>query len=164
MPDEDITFTDLVRGEITFGAGSVPDFVVVRADGSPLYTLVNPVDDAMMRITHVIRGEDLLSSTPRQIALYRALMEIGVAERVPTFAHLPLVLGGAIGNYIDRIARAFVIDFLEAHWYDKAAWPSFNVADAAIVVGVGLLMVDAFVRKETPTETPKQDKSAQARP
>ncbi|AKI99550.1 signal peptidase II [Archangium gephyra] len=77
---------------------------------------------------------------------------------------LPLVLGGAIGNYIDRIARAFVIDFLEAHWYDKAAWPSFNVADSAIVVGVGLLLVDAFVRKETPDkETPKQDKSATAR-
>lgn len=77
---------------------------------------------------------------------------------------LPLVLGGAIGNYIDRIARAFVIDFLEAHWYDKAAWPSFNVADSAIVVGVGLLMVDAFVRKEeTPDkQTPKQDKSAEA--
>jgi len=66
---------------------------------------------------------------------------------------LPLVLGGALGNYIDRIARAFVIDFLEAHWYDKAAWPSFNVADSAIVVGVGMLMVDAFVRKETPTES-----------
>lgn len=61
---------------------------------------------------------------------------------------LPLVLGGALGNYIDRIARAFVIDFLEAHWYDKAAWPSFNVADSAIVVGVGLLLVDAFVRKD----------------
>ncbi|WP_257462119.1 signal peptidase II [Archangium lipolyticum] len=72
---------------------------------------------------------------------------------------LPLVLGGAIGNYIDRIARAFVIDFLEAHWYDKAAWPSFNVADSAIVVGVGLLLVDAFVRKDKPAE----EKSAQAR-
>lgn len=93
MPDEDITFTDLVRGEVTFGAGSVPDFVIVRGNGQPLYTLVNPVDDAMMRITHVIRGEDLLSSTPRQVALYRALIEIGVAERVPAFAHLPLVLG-----------------------------------------------------------------------
>ncbi len=66
---------------------------------------------------------------------------------------LPLVLGGALGNYIDRIARAFVIDFLEAHWYDKVAWPSFNVADSAIVVGVGMLLVDAFVRKETPTES-----------
>ena len=93
MPDEDLTFTDLVRGEVTFGAGSVPDFVIVRGNGQPLYTLVNPVDDALMQITHVIRGEDLLSSTPRQIALYRALIEIGVAQRVPTFAHLPLVLG-----------------------------------------------------------------------
>ncbi|KAA9395691.1 glutamate--tRNA ligase [Kocuria coralli] len=93
MPDEDIVFHDLVRGEITFAAGSVPDFVVVRANGKPLYTLVNPVDDALMRITHVLRGEDLLSSTPRQIALYRALVAIGVAERVPEFGHLPYVMG-----------------------------------------------------------------------
>ncbi len=93
MPDTDITFTDLVRGEITFKAGSVPDFVVVRADGSPLYTLVNPVDDALMGITHVLRGEDLLSSTPRQIALYRALHAIGVARYMPVFGHLPYVMG-----------------------------------------------------------------------
>ena len=93
MPDTDLTFTDLVRGEITFKAGTIPDFVVVRANGQPLYTLVNPVDDALMRITHVLRGEDILSSTPRQIALYRALIEIGVAERVPEFGHLPYVMG-----------------------------------------------------------------------
>lgn len=93
MPDEDITFTDLVRGEITFGAGSVPDFVVVRANGQPLYTLVNPVDDALMGITHVLRGEDLLSSPPRQIALYDALVRVGVAERIPEFGHLPYVMG-----------------------------------------------------------------------
>lgn len=93
MPDEDITFTDLVRGEVTFRAGSVPDFVIVRANGHPLYTLVNPVDDALMGITHVLRGEDLLSSTPRQVALYRALLEIGVATVVPQFGHLPYVMG-----------------------------------------------------------------------
>lgn len=93
MPDEDITFTDLVRGVVTFKAGSVPDFVIVRGNGAPLYTLVNPGDDAAMGITHVIRGEDLLSSTPRQIALYRALIAINEAERVPVFGHLPLVLG-----------------------------------------------------------------------
>lgn len=93
MPQEDITFTDMVRGEITFKAGSTPDFVVVRANGQPLYTLVNPVDDALMRITHVLRGEDILSSTPRQIALYRALIDVGVAERVPEFGHLPYVMG-----------------------------------------------------------------------
>lgn len=62
---------------------------------------------------------------------------------------LPLVLGGAVGNYFDRLARSFVIDFLEAHWMDKAYWPAFNVADSAIVVGVGLLLVDSFVRKES---------------
>ncbi|MFW0154876.1 glutamate--tRNA ligase [Rothia sp. P6271] len=93
MPDEDITFNDLVRGEITFKAGTVPDYVVVRANGKPLYTLVNPVDDALMGITHVLRGEDLLSSTPRQIALYRALVQVGVAQFIPEFGHLPYVMG-----------------------------------------------------------------------
>jgi glutamyl-tRNA synthetase len=93
MPDEDLTWNDLVRGEITFAAASVSDFVVVRANGQPLYTLVNPVDDALMQISHVIRGEDLLPSTPRQIALYRALVDIGVTDFVPEFGHLPYVMG-----------------------------------------------------------------------
>jgi glutamyl-tRNA synthetase len=93
MPDEDISWHDLVRGKTTFTAGTVPDFALTRATGEPLYTLVNPVDDALMKITHVLRGEDLLPSTPRQIALYQALIRIGVADRVPEFAHLPPVLG-----------------------------------------------------------------------
>ncbi|GAA3306940.1 glutamate--tRNA ligase [Glutamicibacter nicotianae] len=93
MPDHDITFTDLVRGEITFKAGSVPDYVVVRANGKPLYTLVNPIDDALMGITHVLRGEDLLSSTPRQVVLYALLHDIGVAQYMPRFGHLPYVMG-----------------------------------------------------------------------
>jgi signal peptidase II len=61
---------------------------------------------------------------------------------------LALVLGGAVGNYIDRVARGFVIDFLEAHWHDRATWPSFNVADAAICVGVGLLILESFLKRE----------------
>ncbi len=93
MPDEPITFTDLVRGELTFTPENVPDFGILRANGAPLYTLVNPVDDALMQITHVLRGEDLLSSTPRQIALYKALMELGIATGVPQFGHLPYVMG-----------------------------------------------------------------------
>jgi glutamyl-tRNA synthetase len=93
MPDEDVSWVDLVRGEITFAAGSVPDFVVVRGNGDPLYTLTNPVDDALMRITHVLRGEDLTPSTPRQIVLYRALIDVGVTEFVPEFGHLPFVMG-----------------------------------------------------------------------
>ncbi|QUH04581.1 glutamate--tRNA ligase [Saccharopolyspora erythraea] len=93
MPEHDITFDDLVRGEITFPAGSVPDPVLVRGNGDALYTLTNPVDDALMRITHVLRGEDLLSSTPRQIALYDALRRIGVTDFTPEFGHLPFVMG-----------------------------------------------------------------------
>ena len=93
MPDDDVSFTDLIRGEVTFRAGSVPDYVIVRGNGQPLYTLVNPVDDALMGITHVLRGEDLLSSTPRQVVLYRALLTLGVATVMPAFAHLPYVMG-----------------------------------------------------------------------
>ncbi|MEU1544638.1 glutamate--tRNA ligase [Nocardia sp. NPDC005745] len=93
MPDEDLSWNDLVRGETTFKAGSVPDFALTRGNGDPLYTLVNPVDDALMRITHVLRGEDLLSSTPRQLALYAALRRIGVADFTPEFGHLPFVMG-----------------------------------------------------------------------
>jgi glutamyl-tRNA synthetase len=93
MPDEDLAWTDLVRGEVRFAAGAVPDFVLVRGNGVPLYPFVNPVDDALMGITDVLRGEDLLPSTPRQLALYAALTDIGVASGAPRFGHLPLVTG-----------------------------------------------------------------------
>lgn len=93
VPDEDLTYVDLIRGEVTFPAGSFPDFVVVRAGGQPLYTFTNPVDDALMGITHVIRGEDLMPSTARQLALYGALIDAGVTTFVPRFGHMPLVLG-----------------------------------------------------------------------
>lgn len=93
MPDQAWTWNDLVRGEVTVEGSTLPDFVVARSNGAPLYTLVNPVDDAMMKITHVLRGEDLLPSTPRQLALYEALKRTGVAEFTPEFGHLPFVMG-----------------------------------------------------------------------
>ncbi len=94
MPGTDFTWDDVVRGPLTFAAEHVPDYVIVRATGEPLYTLTNPCDDADMEITHVLRGEDLLSSTPRQIAMYAALAQIGVGNgRTPQFGHLPYVMG-----------------------------------------------------------------------
>ncbi|WP_461378498.1 glutamate--tRNA ligase [Corynebacterium hesseae] len=93
MPDKDWTWNDLVRGELTFKSETQPDYVVARSNGAPLYTLVNPVDDALMGVTHVLRGEDLLSSTPRQLALYEALIELGIAKQTPEFGHLPFVMG-----------------------------------------------------------------------
>jgi glutamyl-tRNA synthetase len=92
MPEGHTTFPDLVRGEVSFDHADVPDFVLARADGSPLYPLAAAVDDVLMKISHIVRGEDLLSSTPRQIAVYRAM---GVPDtEFPVFAHLPFVLGG----------------------------------------------------------------------
>ena len=115
MPDRPIVFDDLVRGEITFLPENLGDYVLVRANGYPLYPLVNPVDDALMEITHVLRGEDLLPSTPRQIALYEALAEIGIGGgRTPRFGHLPFVMGegnkrlskrdkgSGLGEYMER--------------------------------------------------------------
>jgi glutamyl-tRNA synthetase len=91
MPDGATTFTDLIRGPITVEHRDVPDFVIMRGDGHPLPTLVTAVDDAMMALTHVVRDEDLLPFTPRQIAVYRAM---GLPEdQFPVFAHLPRILG-----------------------------------------------------------------------
>ncbi|MGA9746777.1 MAG: glutamate--tRNA ligase [Nocardioides sp.] len=115
MPGEAITFTDLVRGEITFQAEHVPDFVLVRGNGHPLYTLVSPLDDALMDITHVLRGEDLLSSTPRQVALHRALADIGVGSgRLPEFAHLPYVMGQGNKKLSKRDPEANALGYRDA--------------------------------------------------
>ena len=112
MPAKDWTFTDLVRGDITFGAENVQDFVIVRANGQPLYTLTNPTDDAMMGITHVLRGEDLLSSTPRQIALYEAFAEIGVGGGfTPEFGHLPFVMGNGNSKLSKRDPESNLLDY-----------------------------------------------------
>nr|WP_240746694.1 glutamate--tRNA ligase [Cryptosporangium phraense] len=114
MPDDSIGWTDLVRGDVVFAPGTVPDYVVVRGNGDPLYPLVNPVDDAMMRITHVLRGEDLLPSTPRQIALHRALIDVGVSERVPEFGHLPYVMGEGNKKLSKRDPQANLLHYRDA--------------------------------------------------
>ncbi len=88
MHGEDLVVHDLIRGDAHFAAKDVGDFVIVRSDGSPTYMLAAAVDDADMAMTHVIRGEDLLPSTPRQLAIFKAL---GVEP--PAYAHLPLIVG-----------------------------------------------------------------------
>ncbi|MFL6158550.1 MAG: glutamate--tRNA ligase [Marmoricola sp.] len=113
MPDGEITWDDLVRGEITFQTEFVPDYALARANGDPLYTLVNPVDDALMQITHVLRGEDLLSSTPRQIALHDALVAIGIGTVHPRFGHLPYVMGEGNKKLSKRDPGASLLGYRE---------------------------------------------------
>ncbi|WP_017235975.1 glutamate--tRNA ligase [Streptomyces sp. SS] len=122
MPDEATTFTDLVRGEITVQPENVTDYGIVRANGAPLYTLVNPVDDALMEITHVLRGEDLLSSTPRQIALYKALIELGVAKEIPQFGHLPYVMGEGNKKLSKRDPQASLNLYRELNYLSLLGW------------------------------------------
>jgi glutamyl-tRNA synthetase len=86
-PAETVRWDDLVRGEVEFDNGLLGDIVIVRADGSPLYNFTAVIDDAAMEISHVIRGEDHISNTPKQIALYRAL-----GLEPPRFGHIPLIL------------------------------------------------------------------------
>jgi glutamyl-tRNA synthetase len=114
MPEGTTTFTDEIRGDVTFDHAFVPDFVLVRADGSPLYTLAVAVDDILMKVTHVLRGEDLLSSTPRQIRVYQAM---GVApEDYPVFAHLPFVMGQDNAKLSKRNGEVSIA------WYRQAGY------------------------------------------
>jgi glutamyl-tRNA synthetase len=115
MPEHDWTWHDLVRGEITVHDHHVPDFVIVRANGEPLYTLVNPVDDIAMGITHVLRGEDLLSSTPRQLAMYEAL-----GAPVPEFGHLPYVMGQGNKKLSKRDPQSDFRSYVEAGYLPEA--------------------------------------------
>jgi glutamyl-tRNA synthetase len=84
----DIVFPDAVRGDVTFAADVVDDLVLVRTDGTATYNFAVTVDDATMAITHVVRGDDHLSNTPKQILIYEAL-----GEKLPVFAHLSMILG-----------------------------------------------------------------------
>jgi glutamyl-tRNA synthetase len=88
-PGRDVTVTDVIRGDATFPASDLRDFVIMRSDDTPTYLLAAAVDDMHMQLTHVIRGEDLHSSTPRQVLILEALG----AERIPAYAHLPLIVG-----------------------------------------------------------------------
>jgi len=88
MPGRGYTVNDLIRGDAHFAADDLADFVITRSDGSPTYLLAAAVDDVEMKMTHVIRGEDLLPSTPRQVAIMEAL-----GATPPEYAHLPLIVG-----------------------------------------------------------------------
>ncbi|HET8762117.1 MAG TPA: glutamate--tRNA ligase, partial [Gemmatimonadales bacterium] len=109
MEDTELAWDDAVHGRISFQGHDLDDFVILRTDGTPIYNLAVVSDDIAMRITHVIRGDDHVSNTPKQIALYRAL---GAPE--PVLAHVPMILGSdgkklskrhgatAVGDYQDQ--------------------------------------------------------------
>ena len=113
--EEEVSFDDLIRGPVRFPGSQIGDPVIVRADGSPTYNFAVVVDDIGMKITHVIRGEDHISNTPRQMLIYRAL-----AARPPSFAHVPLVLGPDGSPLSKRHGATSVTDFRERGFLPEA--------------------------------------------
>ncbi len=111
----DVSFLDLVRGEVTFSTDVIGDPVLVRSDGRPAYNFAVVVDDALMEISHVIRGEDHISNTPRQVLLYRAL-----GFNPPQFAHLSLVLGPDHTPLSKRHGATSVAEFRERGYLPEA--------------------------------------------
>ena len=116
MPeDKTISFTDLVRGEVTFNTGDLEDFVIWRSNGTPMFLLANAVDDADMGITHAIRGEDLLSGVPKVLLLLDAM---GVEH--PTYAHLPLLVNEQRKKLSKRRDDVAVGDYREKGFLPEA--------------------------------------------
>ncbi|MGB8367326.1 MAG: glutamate--tRNA ligase [Candidatus Babeliales bacterium] len=101
-----ISFDDLIRGSITFSLSELDDFIIARSDGRPMYNFAVVVDDAFMKISHVIRGEDHIANTPKQILLYQACH-----YSIPQFAHLPLILGPSGDRLSKRDGALSVLEY-----------------------------------------------------
>ena len=115
IPDQEIKIFDLIRGEITFDSSELKDQVLMKSDGSPAYSFCCVVDDALMEITHVVRGEDHISNTPKQIMIYRAL-----DWKVPKYAHLPLIMGEDGSRLSKRYGAVAVSDYQKQGYVAEA--------------------------------------------
>ena len=111
----DVVIRDAVHGDVTFDAKELDDFVIFRSDGTPTYNFATVVDDAMMGITHVIRGDDHLSNTPRQVMVYEAL-----GAPVPTFAHISMILGADGKKLSKRHGATSVEEYRDAGYLPDA--------------------------------------------
>ncbi len=146
VPDgRDVVFEDAVRGAVRFSTDVIGDPVIVRSDGTPAYNFAVVVDDALMKVTHVIRGEDHVSNTPRQILLYEAL---GYAP--PTFAHLALVMGPDHSPLSKRHGATSVAEFRAKGYLPEAlvnylalvGWSPRGAAAGSAEAGSELMPID----------------------
>ncbi|MDY4522424.1 MAG: glutamate--tRNA ligase [Atopobium sp.] len=121
VPEErgDVVIHDAVHGDVTFNAKELDDFILFRSDGTPTYNFATVVDDADMRITHIIRGDDHLSNTPRQVMVYEAL-----GAPIPTFAHISMILG-ADGKKLSKRHGATSVEEYRDGGYDSDAFVNY---------------------------------------
>lgn len=121
VPDDRgvITVHDIIHGDVEFNASELDDFIIFRSDHTPTYNFATVVDDALMRITHIIRGDDHLSNTPRQIIVYEAL-----GHKVPVFAHLSMILG-TDGKKLSKRHGATSVEEYRDQGYDSDAFVNY---------------------------------------
>jgi glutamyl-tRNA synthetase len=115
VPEQEVVFEDLLRGEVSFDTTLLGDFVIQKSDGSPSYNFAAAVDDAFMEISHIVRGEDHLPNTPRQILLYQAMGKNG-----PLFAHLPMILGADRTKLSKRHGSTSITQYREMGYLPEA--------------------------------------------
>jgi len=150
VTDHDVEFTDLVRGPVRFPAETLGDLAILRADESPTYNFAVVVDDALMRITHVIRGEDHIPNTPRQMLLHRAL-----GFTPPAFAHVALVMGPDHSPLSKRHGATSVAEFRARGYLPEAlvnylallGWSPRGKADDASADESEIVPLDELVRR-----------------
>ncbi len=115
IPAKEIAFNDLLRGEVTFDGGLLSDFVIMKSDGIPTYNYAVVIDDALMKITDVMRGDDHISNTPKQIVIYEAL-----GFDVPKFAHIPMIMGEDHAKLSKRHGAASVMEYRKMGYIPEA--------------------------------------------
>ena len=113
--NKEIVINDLVRGQVVFKSEEIGDFVIVKSDGIPTYNYAVVIDDTLMKISHVVRAEEHLSNTPRQILLYEAL-----GFKVPQFAHISLILGKDRSKMSKRHGATSVVQYKEEGYLPEA--------------------------------------------
>src|SRR5205814_4586632 len=143
IPEErDVVFTDAVRGDVRFQTDVIGDPLIVRADGTPAYNFAVVVDDSLMRVTHVLRGEDHISNTPRQILLYEAL-----GFPPPVVAHLALVMGPDHGPLSKRHGATSVAEFRAKGYLPEALVNYLALIGWSPGGGDELLPIDELARR-----------------
>ena len=115
IPTKEIAFNDLLRGEVTFDGGLLSDFVIMKSDGIPTYNYAVVIDDALMKITDVMRGDDHISNTPKQIVIYEAL-----GFYLPKFAHIPMIMGEDHAKLSKRHGAASVMEYRKMGYIPEA--------------------------------------------
>ncbi|KPK90954.1 hypothetical protein AMJ80_07825 [bacterium SM23_31] len=142
MPEEKIVLNDLVQGEIIFDGANIADFVIQRDDGSSTYNFAVVVDDAHMNITHVIRGNDHVSNTPKQMMLYKAL-----GYDMPEFAHIPMITGLDGVRLSKRHGHSSVEELREAGYLPQALINYLSLLSWSSVTGDELLTAERLIKE-----------------